>query len=132
MRISKSGNDVFTEYTYDKGRLSSIIDYQGSEKSASSEVIRSMTFGYNNQNKATYIKGFDTTTETKSNFDYTLEYDVTDMESYTVYTLDKAYNMTLADEAEIEDISDRSKAEAVKKLINDLPEDVKLSDKANI
>ncbi|MBE6127708.1 MAG: hypothetical protein E7185_00380 [Erysipelotrichaceae bacterium] len=76
MRISKSGNDVFTEYTYDKGRLSSIIDYQGSEKSASSEVIRSMTFGYNNQNKATYIKGFDTTTETKSNFDYTLEYDV--------------------------------------------------------
>lgn len=63
---------------------------------------------------------------------YTLEYDVTDMESYTVYTLEKAYNMTLADEAEIEDISDRSKAEAVKKLINDLPEDVKLSDKANI
>ena len=35
-----------------------------------------MTFGYNNQNKATYIKGFDTTTETKSNFDYTLEYDM--------------------------------------------------------
>ena len=75
MRISKVGNDVFTEYSYDKGRLMSIIDYQGSEKSASSEVIRSTEFGYNNENKATYIKGFDATTETKSNFDYTLEYD---------------------------------------------------------
>lgn len=75
MRISKVGNEVFTEYSYDKGRLMSIIDYQGSEKSASSEVIRSTEFGYNNENKATYIKGFDATTETKSSFDYTLEYD---------------------------------------------------------
>ena len=76
MRISKAGNDIFTEYTYDKGRLTSIVDYAGSEKTASSEVIKSMEFGYNNENKATHIKGFDTTTETKSDFDYTLEYDV--------------------------------------------------------
>lgn len=76
MRISQSGNNVFTEYTYDKGRITSIIDYAGTEKSASSEIIRSMEFGYNNENKATYIKGTDTTTETKSSFDYTLEYDM--------------------------------------------------------
>ncbi len=75
IRISKSGNNVFTEYTYDKGRLTSIIDYEGTEKSASSVAIHSMEFGYNNDNKATYVKVTDTTTETKSSFDYTLEYD---------------------------------------------------------
>ena len=75
IRISKSGNNVFTEYTYDKGRLTSIIDYEGTEKSASSVAFHTVEFGYNNDNKATYVKVTDTTTETKSSFDYTLEYD---------------------------------------------------------
>ena len=66
---------AYTAEPYDKGRLTSIIDYEGTEKSASSVAFHTVEFGYNNDNKATYVKVTDTTTETKSSFDYTLEYD---------------------------------------------------------
>ena len=70
--------------------------------------------------------------EPDENGSYTLEYDVTDLDSYTVTAMDKAYNMTAKRSSAIKEDEDTAKAKAAAKLIEALPDEVKLSDKAKV
>ncbi len=75
MAISRSGNNVFTEYLYTDGKMVSLADYEGTGKTADSVPLRTIVFDYDNSGHGTHSKLTDNTTDPVSTYDYTMEYD---------------------------------------------------------
>ncbi len=75
MAISRSGNNVFTEYQYTDGKLTSLADYEGTGKTADSVPLRTIQFDYDANGHGTHSKLTENTTDPVSAYDYTMEYD---------------------------------------------------------
>ena len=74
MRISKSSNDVFTEYLYKDGRIAEINEYSGNRKTADSQLLSKTIFSYNDEGvgnlaRTTQYNGNDTVV-----IDYVVQY----------------------------------------------------------
>lgn len=84
-RIARIGNGYYTDYTYEDGKILSIIRYPGDKKTADARPVMVSDFKYDSEGNNTIVSIWDETEGPRQSYDYKLSYDDSGKLSGIVY-----------------------------------------------